>query len=272
MVEQGMKVFNGIYKRTHRAQTQEFRKLYRLNTIFLSEDMPYYANAVSAESRRAATLYRGASVIIRCSADPFYMSDAQRYNQATALLQVAHSSPGYDLYQVNRYYLQALKIPTIDLFLPDPKGPFAVPPAPNPKIVEAQMKAQAAQMKAQLDFKIKLMELVQGAEKQAAEIKLLEAQVVQTLAEAKGVDTGHQIAILEAQIGAAKNKQEGTLEALKILQQMSKESDDGGSKSGGMGSMAGASGNAGGMGDAATAPQGVGGSPFGALPTAGSPF
>jgi hypothetical protein len=142
---------------------------------------------------------------------------------------------------------------------------------PNPKIVEAQMKQQAAQMKAQLDFKVKLLELVQGAEKQQAEIKLLEAQVVQTLAEAKGVDTGHQIAILEAQIGAAKNKQEGTLEALKILQTMSKEQEDG-SQSGGMGSMAGASGNAGGMGDAATAPQGTGGSPFGALPTAGSPF
>jgi hypothetical protein len=233
--------------------------------------MPYYAKAVSPESKRAAALYRGASVVIRAAADPFYMSDAQRYNQATALLQAAHASPGYDLYQVNKYYLQALKVPNIDQFLPDPHGPFAVPPMPNPKIVEAQMKQQAAQMKAQLDFKVKLLELVQGAEKQQAEIKLLEAQVVQTLAEAKGVDTGHQIAILEAQIGAAKNKQEGTLEALKILQTMSKEQEDG-SQSGGMGSMAGASGNAGGMGDAATAPQGTGGSPFGALPTAGSPF
>lgn len=273
MVEQGMKVFNGIYKRTHRAFTQELRKLYRLNTIFLSEDMPYYANAVSAESKRAAALYRDSKVVIRAAADPFYMSDAQRYNQATSLLQVAHSSPGYDLYQVNRYYLQALKLPNIDQFLPDPHGPFAVPPMPNPKIVEAQMKAQAAQMKAQLEFKIKLLTLVQGAEKQAAEIKLLEAQVVQTLAEAKGVDTGHQIALIEAQIGAAKNKQEGTIEAIKILQDMMKEQDDDkGSKQGGMGSVAGASGNAGAMGDAATALQGTGGGPFGSLPTAGSPF
>jgi len=271
MVEQGMKVFNGIYKRTHRAQTQEFRKLYRLNTIFLSEDMPYYAKAVSPESKQAAALYRGGGVTIRSAADPFYMSDAQRYNQATALLQAAHTSPGYDLYQVNKYYLQALKVPNIDMFLPDPKGPFAVPPMPNPKIAEAQMKAQAEQMKAQLNFKIKLLELVQGAEKQAAEIKLLEAQVVQTLAEAKGVDTGHQIALLEAQIGAAKNKQEGVLEAIKILQSMSKEQDNG-SESGGMGSMAGPSGNAGAMGNAATAPEGPGGGPFGAVPTAGSPF
>jgi len=272
MVEQGMKVFNGIYKRTHRAQTQEFRKLYRLNTIFLSEDMPYYARAVPLESQSAAGLYKGANVNIRCSADPFYMSDAQRYNQATALLQAAHASPGYDLYQVNRYYLQALKIPSIDTFLPDPKGPFAVPPMPNPKIVEAQMKAQAAQLKEQLNFKMKLMELIQKAELQAAQIKLMEAQAVQALAEAKGVDTGHQIALLDAQIAAAKNKQEGTLEAIKLLHEMSQGDEDGGSKSGGMGSMAGSSGDGGAMGNAATAPQGPGGGPFGALPTAGSPF
>lgn len=272
MVEQGMKVFNGIYKRTHRAFTQELRKLFRLNTIFLSEDMPYYAKALSPETKNAAKLYVNAGVVIRAAADPFYMSDAQRYNQASALLQAAHSSPGFDLYQCNRYYLAALKVPDIDKYLPDPKGPFAVPPAPNPKIVEAQMKSQAAQMKAQLDFKMKLLELVQVAEKQVAEVKLLEAQVVKTLAEAKGVDTGHQIAILEAQIGAAKAKQEGTLEALKILHDISKGQDDGGSKQGGMGAMAGSPGNAGGVGDAATAPGGVGGSPFGAIPTAGSPF
>jgi chaperonin GroES len=274
MVEQGMKVFNGIYKRTHRAFTQELRKLYRLNVVFLSEDMPYYAKAISDTSKKAAALYQGDIVVIKAAADPFYMSDAQRYNQATSLLQAAHASPGYDLYQVNRYYLQALKVPNIDMFLPDPKGPFAVPPMPNPKIVEAQLKQQGVEMKAQLDFKIKLLTLVQGAEKMQAEIKLLEAQVVQTLAEAKGVDTGHQIALLEAQIGAAKNKQEGTLEAIKILQEMmqgQKDDEDSGG-GGGMGSMAGSSGNSGSMGNAATAPQGVGGSPFGAIPTAGSPF
>jgi chaperonin GroES len=273
MVEQGMKVFNGIYKRTHRAFTQELRKLFRLNTIFLSTEMPYYANAIPPESAAVAKsgLYKDAGVSIRAAADPFYMSDAQRYNQATALLQAAHSSPGYDLYQVNRYYLAALKVPTPDLFLPDPKGPFAVPPPPNPKVQEMQMKMQGEQAKAQLNFKLKLLELVQGAEKQAAEIKLLEAQVIQTLAEAKGVDTGHQIAILEAQIGAAKNKQEGTLEALKILQSMSKEQDDGG-KSGGLAGMEGASGNASPMGNAGGAPSGVGVTPLGGLPTAGGPF
>lgn len=271
MVEQGMKVFNGIYKRTHRAFTQELRKLFRLNTIFLSGDAPYYASAIPPQSAQAAKsgLYKDAVVSIRAAADPFYMSDAQRYNQAVSVMAAAHQSPGYDLYQVNRYYLEALKVPNIDRFLPDPRSPFAIQPPPNPKIMEAQMKAQAMQMKAQLDFKLKLLELVQGAEKQAAEIKLLEAQVVQTLAEAKGVDTGHQIAILEAQIGAAKAKQEGTLQALKILHDMSKDQSEGasdaGSQQGGMGSLAGPSGDAGAMGNATSSFTGPGANPFGTI-------
>lgn len=272
MVEQGMKVFNGIFKRTHRAFTQELRKLFRLNCVFLDESMPYFAQSAPPESKAAAHLYKDAEVVIRPSADPFYMSDAQRYNQASSLLQASMAAPGYDVYQVHLYYLQALKVPNPDKFLPDPKGPFAVPPPQNPKVQIEQLKQDNVKAKMQLDFKIKLLDLVQGAEKQQAEIKLLEAQVVQTLAQAKGVDTGHQIALIEAQIGAAKNKQEGTLEAIKILHSMmggdDKESDDGsksnGGGGGGLGALLGASGAAGGAGDAGAAPQGTGG--FGSNP------
>ncbi len=37
LIEQGMKVFSGIYKRFSRSLTEEFRKLYRLNAIYLEE-------------------------------------------------------------------------------------------------------------------------------------------------------------------------------------------------------------------------------------------
>ena len=37
-VEQGMKVFNGIFKRTWRAMKEEFQKLYRLNQLYLPSD------------------------------------------------------------------------------------------------------------------------------------------------------------------------------------------------------------------------------------------
>lgn len=275
MVEQGMKVFNGIFKRTHRAFTQELRKLFRLNCIFLSEDMPYYVKALPEPTQAAAALYKGAEVKITAAADPFYMSDAQRYNQASSVLAAAHSSPGFDLYQANLYYLEALKVGDPSRFLPDPKGPFAIQPMPNPQVQIAQLKEQGQTLKAQLDFKIKLLELVDSAEKRAMEIKLMEAQVVQILAEAKGVDTGHQIALLEAQIGAAKNHQQGTLEALKILQSGMQGGSDGqssgaaGGVAGGMGGVAGVPGFASPFGDASTPPNGLGTGGTGPLPGGG---
>jgi chaperonin GroES len=273
MVEQGMKVFNGIYKRVHRAFTQELRHLFRLNCTFLTPDMPYFAQSAPQISQQAAPLYKDAEVIIRAAADPFYMSDGQRYNQAVALLSAAGTSPLYDPYEVHKYYLDALKLPDIDRFLPDPSGPFARPPLPNPKLQIEQLKQQTKQAQMQLDFKMKLLTLVQSAELQAAQIKLLEAQVVETLAQAKGVDTGHQIALIEAQIGAAKNKQEGTLEAIKLLHSVmggdrqGQGGDDGQDQGGGggLGALVGQPGNDQAAGNVAGALGGLGGggaSPF----------
>ena len=265
MVEQGMKVFNGIYKRVHRAFTQELRHLFRLNCTFLTPDMPYYAQSAPEIAKQAARLYQGADVVIRAAADPFYMSDGQRYNQAVAVLSAAQGAPQlYDLHEAHHRYLEALKAPSIEALLPDPNGPFARPPLPNPKLEQEKLKQQTKQLQVQLDFKIKLLNLVQSATLQAAQIKLLEAQVVQTMAEAKGVDVGHQIALLEAQIGAAKNKQEGTLEAIKLLHEVMGGNQQGGDDeeaaggSGGLGALVGAPGNAGAAGNVAGALGGLG--------------
>lgn len=246
MVEQGMKVFNGIYKRVHRAFTSELRKLFRLNTVFISDEMPYFIGGMSPLSRTMAGDYSGAALVIKPSADPFYMSDAQRYNQATALLTVAHQSPGYDLYEVNKYYLEALKLPHIDKFLPDPKGPYAVPPPQNPKVQIEQMKLQAKQATDQTTFKLKLLELTQKAELIRAQIDELRARAEMELSQAKGVDVGHTIALINAEIAQKKNHMDGLLEAIKLLHEAtsSKEGDGkSGSDSAGASGVASPAGN-----------------------------
>jgi chaperonin GroES len=225
-LEQGMKVFNGIYKRTHRSLTQEFRKLFHLNQVFLSDDSKYYTPKEEASSHVYQADYSGPSHMVRPAADPFYMSDAQRLNQATAVLQAAHGSPGYNLYIANRNYLEALKVGNIDELLPDPKGPNAVPMPPNPKIQIEQMKVQAMQAGFELKLKIKQLEIAAEAETIQSEIKLLEAQAVKALADAKGVESGHAIAMLEAQIGAKKAHMEGTLKALDTLHKVMEAQND----------------------------------------------
>ena len=228
MVEQGMKVFNGIYKRTHRAMTQEFRKLFRLNTIFITEDAPYFVGGGKEYQAQLVKDYADANLVVKPSADPFYMSDAQRFNQAAAVVAASQSSPGYNIYEVQKYYLESLKVPSIDRFLPDPQGPYAVPPPVNPKIQIEQIKQQTEQAKLQakqasdqLDMKLRMMELMQKAELMAAQIRELESRALMEQAQAKGVDAGHAIAMMEMQIAAKKAHMEGLLEAIKLLHETS---------------------------------------------------
>lgn len=240
MVEQGMKVFNGIYKRTHRAFTQELRKMFRLNTIYFSEDAPYYVSAKYKSFGNMAADYEDVGLLICPAADPFYMSDAQRMNQAIAMREASVTSPGYDHYQVNLYYLESLKVPTPSRFLPDPTGPFAIQPGVDPKVQIEQMKQSTKQAELEQNFKLKLIELTQSAEKLAAEIKKLEADSVLALAQAGGIEAGNQLALLEAQITAKKNHLDGVREALKLLSEVmaSKESANGTTSTGGGGMAA----------------------------------
>src|SRR5665811_895959 len=43
-VEQGMKIFSGIFKRTYRSLRDEFRKQFRLNQLYITETK-YYSDA-----------------------------------------------------------------------------------------------------------------------------------------------------------------------------------------------------------------------------------
>lgn len=252
MVEQGMKIFNGIYKRTHRAMTQEFRKLFRLNRIYISDQMPYYIRSMAPRSRGMAKDYEDSNLLIACAADPFYMSDAQRYNQAVSLYAVAHQSPGYDLAEVNYFYLSALKVQNPERFYPNPKGPFAVPPPPNPKVQLEQMKLQQKEGEAQRKFKLDAVKLSQEAEKVSADIQLIEAQIIKLRADAQNEGTKNQINFMNAQVAAHKNHMEHLLSSIELLHSMftpeqepTKEGKtDEGSKQSGVSGMAGPAGNA----------------------------
>jgi len=241
MIREGEKVFNGIFKRTYRALKFEFRKLYRLNQIYLpsEQDMDEMFSHVASIKRND---YSFSSKIIFPAADPYMISDDNRMQQAMALKQAAQSTPGYNRYEVEKRFLSAIKVQDIEAVFPDPKGPNAIPPQPHPKVQIEQMKTQVKQMDIQLKAKIAQMELLQEAEVNRAKITKLEADAVKALAEADGVKAGHAIALIEAQIGAAKNHQDGILKVIDILQKQLGE----GSDTGRMAGMASASGNSGG--------------------------
>ena len=218
MVEQGMKIFSSIFKRVHRSLKEEFRKLYKLNQLYLSSTQDFEILTTGEGATVSLSDYTGPHTDIRPSADPNIVSDSQRTAQAQALLQVASTSPGYNLYEVNKRYLEALKIPAIEQVLPDPKGPNAIQQAPDIKLQLAQMKAESEKLSLQVEMKLGMIKLLQEADVNRAKIVKLQAEAVKLMAEAEGVEKNRQISILNARIGAAKAHQEGILKSLELMQ------------------------------------------------------
>jgi len=217
MAEQGMKIFNGIFKRTHRSLKQEFRKLYRLNQIFITENTPYVSNTVGAGLVLASD-YDGPVTDVMPTADPSITSDAQRLNQAMAIANRVAASPGlYNSYEAELAFLKAIKVTNIDKILPDPKGPNAIPPSVNPKLQIEQLKVQAKQASDQLTLKLGLLKLMGEAELNQAYIQKLEseAQAIKI-----GVATeGQKMRIQEinSTIALQRERREGVLSSIKTM-------------------------------------------------------
>lgn len=219
MAEQGMKIFSGIFKRTYRALRDEFRLLYRLNQLYITETV-YFSDVQDANGSVLVQDYLGDNSAIRPSADPHIISDSQRIMQAEALRAASREAPGYNLYEVQKRYLNALRIQGVDQVLPDPKGPNAIPPPPNPKLQIEEMKQKGKMMDAQMSMKLEALKLMEDAKINQAKIQLLEAQAVKALADAQGVESGHQIALIEAQLGAAKSQQDVVMKHIDMMMKM----------------------------------------------------
>ena len=208
MVEQGMKIFSGIFKRIHRSLKSELRKEYRLNQLYLPTVSKFGSMEILAED------YSHPIEDISPTADPNVVSDSQRIGQATAVLQASAQFPGFDKEEAVRRYLEALKVPDINKLYP---GIQKMPPPPNPKVQVEQIKAQVKQQDSQGKLKLEAMKLMQDADKKQAEVMKLQAEAVKLISEAKGVETGHQIALINAQIGAEKAHRESLIKAAETM-------------------------------------------------------
>ena len=217
MAEQGMKIFNGIFKRTHRSLKQEFRKLYRLNQIFITENTPYVSNAKNTGLVLVSD-YEGPVTDVMPTADPSITSDTQRLNQAAAIAARVQATPGlYNRYEAEYTFLKAMKITNIDKILPDPNGPNAVQVPPNPKLQIEQLKIQAKQASDQLNMKMALLKLMSEAE-------LNQAQIQKLTAEAESIKIGiategerMRIQEINMQIGLQRERREGVLSSIKTM-------------------------------------------------------
>lgn len=211
MVDQGMKVFSGIFKRIYRALNEEIRKVYRLNQLYLPEEYKFAGNVVSNAD------YTDAATDLRPAADPHVISDTQRLLQAEALKTTALSVPGFNIYNVMKRYLEAMKVPNIEEILPDPNGPNALPQQPDVKVQVEQIKAEERKLSLETKFRLGILKLQNEAKINEAKIIKMEAEAAKAFEEAGGVKAGHDISLLQTQLGAAKAHQDGILKSVELM-------------------------------------------------------
>ena len=152
-VEQGMKVFTAIYKRTWRALVKELRKLFRLNGIYDEnfEKAKQILDEPITPQDYDRTLYD-----VCPTADPAAVSTTQKMQKAQMLLEVLQL--GLNVDEVKKRVLEAQEQPNINALLNGPDGQPVQPP-PDPKMQEMQAKMQMEREGHQMDMKAKEMEL-----------------------------------------------------------------------------------------------------------------
>jgi chaperonin GroES len=171
MTEQGMQVYSMIFKRVWRSMKEEFKKLYLLNETFLPSKQKF--GSESDWVRRED--YKANADLVVPVADPNVTSNSARFMQASAVAARAIGVPGYNVAEVEKNFLRALKVDNVDVLYP---GPDKVPPLPNPKAMVENMKLEGKRMQLEHEKQKWVMALMEERRVNNAKIAKLEAEVL----------------------------------------------------------------------------------------------
>ena len=155
-VEQGMKVFTAVYKRIFRALAEEFKKIYKLNHIYMDPNK-YVAvldDVVGPDD------FNDADYDICPGADPTAVSQSEKLMKAQGLMELLPSQV-LDPVKVVMRILDAQEQPNWQELLSPAVAQTGQlpPPPPDPKMLEMQMKGEMEQKKAAMDIQQKQQEM-----------------------------------------------------------------------------------------------------------------
>ena len=157
-VEQGMKVFTAVYKRIYRSLTEEFKKLARLNELYLNPQT--YVDVVDMEV--GPDDFKMSNHNIYPGADPTAVSQTEKLLKAQGLMELLPLGI-LDPVKVGLRVLEAQEQPNYQELLNQEVAQTGKQPGPppDPKLLESQAKiqamGQASQIKQQeMSFKSEL--------------------------------------------------------------------------------------------------------------------
>jgi len=161
-IEQGMKLFTSVYKRIYRSLTREFRKLYKLNRMYLDDSVELDI----LDEPIPQSDYKGSENDILPAADPTAASQQERLQKIQQVMQLLALGTINPM-EVSKRMLEALEEPGIDQLLMQPQ------PQPDPKAEALKMKAEIDQQKAVHASQIKEREMAlkEASEQEKAALK-----------------------------------------------------------------------------------------------------
>lgn len=182
MLEQGLQVFNGIFKRIYRSFRSELRKMYKLNALYLDGWRYFdYLDSNQAVHRRD---YQADPKDLIPAADPNAFANKEKQAKAQMIAERAQMVPGYDTIKIEQWLLEAMEVPNAAELFPVVQNQetgameLKFPPPPNPELeLKGQEEARRTQ-EAKDRYEINLI-------KALSDEGLKEAQVIEILARAE---------------------------------------------------------------------------------------
>lgn len=202
-VEQGMKVFTAVYKRIYRSLGEEFKKLARLNSIYLNPQT--YVDIAGMEINPEDFLEESHKIIP--GADPSAISQTEKLLKAQGLMELLPTGV-LDPVKVITRILDAQEQPNWQELIKQEiaQSGQMPPPPPDPKVMEIQMKSQAEQQKIQL--MAQAQEHRQALDQQDKQVQLAmqqqeHAQNMQQTAQAADLQSAVELHKARAQMAVA---------------------------------------------------------------------
>lgn len=215
MLEQGLQVFNGIFKRTYRSFRGEIRKLYHLNARYLNEEEYFAYQDVDAEIARAD--YTADVKDLIPAADPNAFSSKEKLAKAAAIRESAQQVAGYDPIAVELQYLEAMDTPNIPEIYPIVQGEdgsrqLKYPPQPDPdlEIQKADMQRRTLEGQSRAEKEMVLAE---------SKVNVDEATIIKLMADAAQSADAPQLERLKLLAKDQESLRAALLEAKKIDEQ-----------------------------------------------------
>jgi chaperonin GroES len=219
-LEQGMQVFTTIFRRTWRSMKEEFKKLFKLNAIYLPQNFTFG----EGQGARKEDYLSPADAIVP-AADPNVASFQLKFFKAQAIRDASRQVHGYDIDYVEREFLRAMGVEAVDRYFP---GRDKVPPPVDPKmaIAEMQMKIKKLQIEeSRLQWVATLMEQKRI---NSAKIVELQAKAAATVAGIDEAQAATQLSYLQMALDTLQAQNQAINERIAALAQVGGEGEDAG--------------------------------------------